>query len=93
MCIFGRETQCNRFSRISVAVGIIGITEYTPDGEPYIGQVPGVTGYYTACGFDGQGFCVGPKAGQIVGELIDGNESDVSLAPFKVDRLAIQAKG
>lgn len=65
-----------------------GITEYTPDGEPYIGQVPGVSGYYTACGFDGQGFCVGPKAGQVIAEVIEGNEPDISLAPFKVDRLA-----
>lgn len=69
-----------------------GITEYTPDGEPYIGQVPGVSGFFTACGFDGQGFCVGPKAGQAVAELIVGNEPDVSLAPFKVDRLSVKVK-
>ncbi len=65
-----------------------GITEYTPDDEPYIGQIPGVSGFYTASGFSGQGFCVGPKAGQIMAELISGNEPDVSLAPFKVDRFA-----
>jgi sarcosine oxidase subunit beta len=63
-----------------------GITEYTPDGEPYIGSIPGVTGFYTAAGFHGQGFCVGPKVGQIMAELIVGNEPDVSLAPFKPDR-------
>lgn len=63
-----------------------GITEYTPDGEPYIGQVPGVSGYYIAAGFHGQGFCVGPKTGEIIAELISGNESSVSLEPFKPDR-------
>jgi glycine/D-amino acid oxidase-like deaminating enzyme len=61
-----------------------GITEYTPDGAPYIGQVPGVSGYYTACGFDGQGFCVGPKAGQVIAQVIEGNEPDISLGAFQV---------
>jgi sarcosine oxidase subunit beta len=63
-----------------------GITEYTPDGEPYIGAIPGVSGYFTACGFHGQGFCVGPMTGKIMAELVTGREPVVSLAPFKPDR-------
>jgi sarcosine oxidase subunit beta len=63
-----------------------GITEYTPDGEPYIGAIPGVSGYFTACGFHGQGFCVGPMTGKIMAELVTGGESAVSLALFKPDR-------
>ncbi len=69
-----------------------GITEYTPDGEPYIGQIPGVSGFFTASGFHGQGFCVGPKAGEIIADLIVGNESSVSLEPFKPDRFAPQIR-
>ena len=65
-----------------------GITEYTPDGEPYIGEVPGVSGFYTASGFHGQGFCVGPMVGTVMAELITGEEPSVSLAPFKIDRFA-----
>jgi glycine/D-amino acid oxidase-like deaminating enzyme len=65
-----------------------GITEYTPDGEPYIGAIPGFSGYYTACGFHGQGFCVGPMTGKIMAELVTGGEPAVSLAPFKPDRFA-----
>ena len=63
-----------------------GITEYTPDEEPYIGAVPGVTGLFVAAGFHGQGFCVGPMAGKILAEMIDGRESPVSLDPFRPDR-------
>lgn len=65
-----------------------GITEYTPDEEPYIGAVPGVTGLFVAAGFHGQGFCVGPMAGKIIADLICGRASPVSLVPFRPDRFA-----
>jgi sarcosine oxidase subunit beta len=65
---------------------ISGITEFTPDSEPYIGPVPGVAGFFTASGFSGQGFCVGPMVGKIMAELITGGESPISLAPFRPDR-------
>jgi sarcosine oxidase subunit beta len=65
-----------------------GITEYTPDGEPYIGTIPGVSGYFTACGFHGQSFCVGPMTGKTMAELATGGKPAVSLAPFKPDRFA-----
>jgi sarcosine oxidase subunit beta len=65
-----------------------GITEYTPDVEPYIGPVPGVTGLFVVAGFSGEGFCVGPMAGQIIAEMIAGGEPRVSLAPFQPDRFA-----
>jgi sarcosine oxidase subunit beta len=65
-----------------------GITEYTPDEEPYIGAVPGAAGLFVAAGFHGQGFCVGPMAGKIIADLICGRASPVSLAPFRPDRFA-----
>ncbi len=65
-----------------------GITEYTPDGEPYIGAVPGAPGLLVAAGFHGQGFCVGPMAGKILADQICGRESPVSLSAFRPDRFA-----
>ena len=65
-----------------------GITEYTPDEEPYIGAVPGAEGLFVAAGFHGQGFCVGPMAGKIIADLICGRDSPVSLKPFRPDRFA-----
>jgi sarcosine oxidase subunit beta len=65
-----------------------GITEYTPDTEPYIGAVPGVSGLFIAAGFSGEGFCPGPLVGKIMAELISGNEPCVSLEPFRPDRFA-----
>jgi sarcosine oxidase subunit beta len=63
-----------------------GITEYTPDQEPYIGPIPGAAGLFVAAGFHGQGFCVGPRAGKIIADLICGHDSPVSLSPFRPDR-------
>ncbi len=65
-----------------------GITEYTPDGEPYIGAVPGVSGLLVAAGFHGQGFCVGPMAGKILSDRICGRETDLSLNAFRPDRFS-----
>jgi sarcosine oxidase, subunit beta len=63
-----------------------GITEYTPDKEPYIGTMPGVSNFLTASGFSGQGFCLGPAVGKIMCELVTGRETGVSLAPFVPER-------
>lgn len=65
-----------------------GITEYTPDREPYIGAFPGVSGFYTASGFSGQGFCLGPIVGKTMSELVTGREPSVSLSSFKPERFA-----
>ncbi len=75
-------------SQVSVIRTMSGITEYTPDGEPYIGAVPGTRGFFTAVGFHGQGFCLGPIVGKILADLITGKESSISLATFKPDRFA-----
>jgi sarcosine oxidase subunit beta len=72
----------------SIIRAFSGITEYTPDTEPYIGSVPGVSGLYVAAGFSGEGFCPGPVTGKILAELITGGDACVSLEPFRPDRFA-----
>lgn len=70
-----------------------GITEYTPDGSPYIGPVPGVDGLFVAAAFHGEGFCTGPMTGKTLADLVTGIEPSVSLEPFRPDRFsaALQA--
>jgi glycine/D-amino acid oxidase-like deaminating enzyme len=76
------------FKELSIIRAFCGITEYTPDHEPYIGPVPGAPGLYVAAGFHGEGFCPGPMAGKLLAELITGNEPCISLEPFRPDRFA-----
>lgn len=63
-----------------------GVTEYTPDREPYIGAIPGVSGFLTAAGFSGQGFCLGPIVGKALSELVTGSQFDIALDAFKPER-------
>ena len=73
---------------VSIIRAFSGITEYTPDSEPYIGAVPGVSGLYVAAGFAGEGFCPGPLTGKILAEMISGIEPRISLEPFRPNRFA-----
>ena len=77
---------------LSIIRAFSGITEYTPDSEPYIGPVPDAPGFYVAAGFHGQGFCPGPLVGKILADLISGEEACVSLEPFRPDRFANNIK-
>ena len=77
---------------VAIIRGFAGITEYTPDSEPYIGAVPGAPGLYVAAGFHGQGFCVGPLTGKILADMISGEEPPISLEPFRPDRFANAVK-
>lgn len=89
------ETWCQYFpwlKDISIIRMFAGITEYTPDSEPYIGAVPGAPGLFIAAGFHAEGFCPGPMVGKILAELITGNEPSVSLEAFRPDRFADQLK-
>lgn len=78
------------FKDVSIIRAFSGITEYTPDGEPYIGSVPGAPGLYVAAGFHGEGFCPGPMTGKILADLITRKEACVSLKPFRPDRFAVK---
>ncbi|MFH2040518.1 MAG: FAD-binding oxidoreductase [Chloroflexota bacterium] len=73
---------------ISIIRVFSGITDYTPDKEPYIGAVAGAPGFYVAAGFHGQGFCPGPMVGKILAEMISGNEVKMDLEPFRPDRFS-----
>jgi sarcosine oxidase subunit beta len=64
------------------------LTEISPDWEPYLGAFPGVSGYFTACGFSGQGFCLGPMVGKTISDLVAGRQAAISLAAFKPERFA-----
>ncbi len=67
-----------------------GITEYSPDKEPYIGKIPGVTGFYTASGFSGQGFCLGPIVGKVMADLVSGAQPGMNLDAFRPERFNVQ---
>jgi sarcosine oxidase subunit beta len=73
--------------------GWAGLYEITPDDNPIIGGIPGVRGFFCACGFSGHGFQHGPAAGRILSQLITEGSTDFDLAPFAYGRFGSGSEG
>jgi sarcosine oxidase subunit beta len=65
----------------------------SPDGNPLIGPVPGVDGFFLVNGFSGHGFQHSPAAGRIVADLIVGRDPGIDLHAFAPQRFAAPAGG
>jgi glycine/D-amino acid oxidase-like deaminating enzyme len=73
----------------SLARGITGVYDMSPDARPLLGEVPGVTGLHVAAGFSGMGFKISPAVGLVLSELLlDGRATTVDITPFRPGRFA-----
>ncbi len=63
-----------------------GLYTITPDGNPVIGAIPAVEGFFCATGFSGHGFQHGPAVGLILSELILDGHTEFDLNPFAYGR-------
>ncbi len=77
-----------------------GPESFTPDGFFHFGEVPGLTNYFAACGFNSIGFLTGPGAGQVLADwIVDGRPSmdlpEVDprrVIPFQVNRRYLEER-
>lgn len=73
----------------SLARGITGVYDMSPDARPILGEVPGVSGLHVAAGFSGMGFKISPAVGLVLSEmLLDGRATTVDITPFRPGRFA-----
>lgn len=63
-----------------------GYYDMTPDGNPILGGVEGLTGYYQAAGFSGHGFMLSPAVGKVIAQMIQGEEPFVDVSGWRLDR-------
>lgn len=63
-----------------------GLTYWTPDAYPVVGQAPGLENFYLAAGFSGHGFCLGPGVARVLSQVIAGEKPDVDLGCFSWSR-------
>jgi sarcosine oxidase subunit beta len=75
-----------RLESARILRGWAGLYEVTPDDNPIIGSIASCPGLFCAVGFSGHGFQHGPAVGQILSRLIAGQDSDLDLAPFSLER-------
>jgi D-amino-acid dehydrogenase len=65
----------------------VGLRPASRDGEPFLGQAPGVEGLWVATGFGPQGLTLGPYSGQVLAaSILDTPTLDVPIldAPMKI---------
>jgi sarcosine oxidase, subunit beta len=79
------------FLDMGIANGWKGYYEVTPDHNGLVGEVEGVERLLYATGFSGHGFMQAPAVGEIVRDLVLGNEPFVDVGPLSAERFALHA--
>jgi glycine/D-amino acid oxidase-like deaminating enzyme len=69
-----------------------GMIDVTPDAIPVISAVPAVPGFFIATGFSGHGFGIGPAAGRLMADLVEGAAPLVDPADFRLSRFTDGSK-
>ncbi len=59
-----------------------GIMGYTPDGRPFVGEMPDEPGLWVACGFVGHGMVYSWECARALVEMMDGRDGDELAAWF-----------
>lgn len=64
-----------------------GTIDSTPDTVPVISPVPSQKGFFLATGFSGHGFGIGPAAGKLAADIVNGDTPLVDPAAYSYERL------
>jgi len=68
-----------------------GVYDVTPDWNPVLGNVGDVDGLVVGFGFSGHGFNLSPGIGKLLAQHALGLPTDVSLAPYALERFSTGA--
>jgi len=66
----------------------MGFRPGSPDGLPFMGPVPGVSGLWVASGHYRNGVALAPITARVMGDWIMGQKPEMDMSAFRVDRLA-----
>ncbi len=69
-----------------IARGWGGLYDTTPDANPIIGTVPEVQNFLVAAGFSGHGFMHSPMTGQLIAEMVCGEQTSIDVQELSVMR-------
>src|SRR3546814_366015 len=74
------------YETAGIAASWTGVYDVTPDWNPVLGRLPGIAGLVVGYGFSGHGFKLSPTVGRVLAQEALGLPTDVSLAPYSVER-------
>lgn len=64
----------------------VGIRAYTSDFSPFFGQVPNLSGVYTASGLGSSGLTTGPIIGYHLAQMVQGRSGVLDTADYPTER-------
>ena len=64
----------------------VGLLTFSIDGEPILGPVAQLPGFYTALAFHSGGFAYNPAAGLLLAELVADGRTSIDASAFSPDR-------
>lgn len=64
----------------------VGLLTFAMDGEPIVGPIRQLPGFYVGVAFHSGGFAYNPVSGLLLAELVAGEQTSVDLAAFSPDR-------
>ena len=76
------------FETAGLASSWTGVYDVTPDWNPVLGRLPGISGLVVGYGFSGHGFKLSPAVGRVLAQEALGLMPDISLAPYALERFA-----
>jgi glycine/D-amino acid oxidase-like deaminating enzyme len=77
---------------IELAEAWSGMIDALPDVVPVLDQAQPITGLWISTGFSGHGFGIGPGAGKVMANLIQGKQVDYDLSRFRLARFSDSSK-
>lgn len=64
----------------------VGLIAFSMDGEPLLGAVAQVPGFFVGCAFHSGGFAYNPVAGELLAEFVADGRTSIDVATFAPDR-------
>lgn len=82
--------QVERFFPVMRKINYIrsfaGLRPSTPDGMPFIGELPGRPGFFIAAGHEGDGIALSPVTGFVTADLVEGKTPEFPMEQFAPGR-------
>jgi sarcosine oxidase subunit beta len=75
-------------SAVKVVRQWAGPYDMSPDGNPLVGEAPGVPGFYVCCGFEGHGFMMAPVVARHYARALAGETPHAFFEAWRADRFA-----
>ncbi len=75
-------------AKTEIAETWAGMIDAPPDFVPVMDEIPGYKNFFLASGFSGHGFGIGPGAGKIMADLVQGKKVEFDLSRFRFSRFS-----